>query len=486
MGKTTGFLDYKRQELPDRAPLERIKDFNEIHLPLDVSERQKQGARCMDCGVPFCHSGTMMNGMMTGCPLHNLIPEWNDLIYRGEWEEAYHRLIHTAPFPEFTGRVCPALCEGACTCGGHGAGSVTVRANECTLIDMAFERGWVKPRIPASRTGHRVAVIGSGPAGLSAAEHLNRMGHSVTVFERDEEPGGLLMYGIPNMKLDKSIVRRRIGIMRDEGIEFICLHAIDTPEEAARIEREYDAIVICAGSRAPRDLRVPGRELSGIHFAVDYLSSATRALLKGEDSPITAAGKHVIIIGGGDTGTDCAGTALRQGAASVTQFEIMAKPSACRLPSNPWPEYPRILKVDYAQQECIALTGHDPREYLTTTTEILGSDGHITSLKASSVKWERDAEGRMSMSILPDTEREYPADLVLIAMGFVGVDSRISSAFSLNLTSRGCISASAVDFSTSKPHIFAAGDARTGQSLVVRAIADGMHAAEACNEYLMK
>ena len=482
MGKTTGFLEYKRTDLPDRDPLKRIIDWNEIHLPLDLDERRRQGARCMDCGVPFCHSGVMMNGMMTGCPLHNLIPEWNDLIYKGQWEEAYRRLSHTAPFPEFTGRVCPALCEGACTCGGHGEGSVTVRANECTLIDMAYEKGWVRPQMPDVRTGRKVAVIGSGPAGLAAAQKLNRMGHSVTVFERDEEPGGLLMYGIPNMKLDKAVVRRRINLMREEGVEFVCSHPVDSAEEAKRIESEYDAVVICAGSRTPRDLKAPGRELEGIHFAVDYLSEATRALLDGRESAIDAKGKDVIIVGGGDTGTDCVGTALRQGASSATQFEIMAEPSKCRAAGNPWPEYPRVLKVDYAQQEYIAKTGHDPRTYLTTVTEIVGEGGHVKAVKTVNVKWERGADGRMAMSTVPGSEKEYPAGLVLIAMGFTGVDARVAQAFGLELSARGCVASN--ECLTSKQNVFAAGDARTGQSLVVRAIADGLKAAEACGEYL--
>ncbi len=482
MGKTTGFLEYKRTDLPDRDPLKRIIDWNEIHLPLDLDERRRQGARCMDCGVPFCHSGVMMNGMMTGCPLHNLIPEWNDLIYKGQWEEAYRRLSHTAPFPEFTGRVCPALCEGACTCGGHGEGSVTVRANECTLIDMAYEKGWVRPQMPDVRTGRKVAVIGSGPAGLAAAQKLNRMGHSVTVFERDEEPGGLLMYGIPNMKLDKAVVRRRINLMREEGVEFVCSHPVDSAEEAKRIESEYDAVVICAGSRTPRDLKAPGRELEGIHFAVDYLSEATRALLGGRESAIDAKGKDVIIVGGGDTGTDCVGTALRQGASSATQFEIMAEPSKCRAAGNPWPEYPRVLKVDYAQQEYIAKTGHDPRTYLTTVTEIVGEGGHVKAVKTVNVKWERGADGRMAMSTVPGSEKEYPAGLVLIAMGFTGVDARVAQAFGLELSARGCVASN--ECLTSKQNVFAAGDARTGQSLVVRAIADGLKAAEACGEYL--
>ena len=482
MGKTTGFLEYKRTDLPDRDPLKRIIDWNEIHLPLDLDERRRQGARCMDCGVPFCHSGVMMNGMMTGCPLHNLIPEWNDLIYKGQWEEAYRRLSHTAPFPEFTGRVCPALCEGACTCGGHGEGSVTVRANECTLIDMAYEKGWVRPQIPDVRTGRKVAVIGSGPAGLAAAQKLNRMGHSVTVFERDEEPGGLLMYGIPNMKLDKAVVRRRINLMREEGVEFVCSHPVDSAEEAKRIESEYDAVVICAGSRTPRDLKAPGRELEGIHFAVDYLSEATRALLGGRESAIDAKGKDVIIVGGGDTGTDCVGTALRQGASSATQFEIMAEPPKCRATGNPWPEYPRVLKVDYAQQEYIAKTGHDPRTYLTTVTEIVGEGGHVKAVKTVNVKWERGADGRMAMSSVPGSEKEYPAGLVLIAMGFTGADARVAQAFGLELSARGCVASN--ECLTSKANVFAAGDARTGQSLVVRAIADGLKAADACGEYL--
>ena len=480
MGKTTGFLEFERKDLPDRTPAERIKDWNEIHLKLDMEERQRQGARCMDCGVPFCHSGVMMNGMMTGCPLHNLIPEWNDLIYRGDWEGAYRRLAHTAPFPEFTGRVCPALCEGACTCSNSGR-AVTVRANECTLIDMAFERGWVKPQPPVSRTGRRVAVIGSGPAGLAAALRLNRLGHSVTVYERDEEPGGLLMYGIPNMKLDKAVVRRRIELLRAEGVEFACSHPVDTAEEAERILAAHDAVVICVGARAPRDLRAPGRELQGVHFAVDYLSEATRALLAGRPAAIDARDKDVIIVGGGDTGTDCVGTALRQGARSATQFEIMAEPPCRRAAGNPWPEYPRVLKVDYAQEEAIALTGHDPRTYLTTVTELMG-ESRVEAVKTVGVKWERGADGRMTMSPVEGSERVYPAGLVLIAMGFTGMEPAVADAFGLERNARGGVGSESC--ATSRPGVFAAGDARTGQSLVVRAIADGLKAADACADYL--
>lgn len=336
--------------------------------------------------------------------------------------------------------------------------------------------------MPDVRTGRKVAVIGSGPAGLAAAQKLNRMGHSVTVFERDEEPGGLLMYGIPNMKLDKAVVRRRINLMREEGVEFVCSHPVDSAEEARRIESEYDAVVICAGSRTPRDLKAPGRELEGIHFAVDYLSEATRALLGGRESAIDAKGKDVIIVGGGDTGTDCVGTALRQGASSATQFEIMAEPSKCRAAGNPWPEYPRVLKVDYAQQEYIAKTGHDPRTYLTTVTEIVGEGGHVKAVKTVNVKWERGADGRMAMSTVPGSEKEYPAGLVLIAMGFTGVDARVAQAFGLELSARGCVASN--ECLTSKANVFAAGDARTGQSLVVRAIADGLKAADACGEHL--
>lgn len=481
MGKSTGFLEYEREVGRGKTPEDRIKNWNEFHASLSEEEQRRQGARCMDCGVPFCQSGMMIGGMVSGCPLHNLVPEWNDLVYTGNWKQAYNRLKKTNSFPEFTSRVCPAPCEAACTCSLYGD-AVTIKENERAIIEKAYSSGYALPNPPSIRTGKKVAVIGSGPAGLAAADQLNKRGHSVTVFERNDRVGGLLMYGIPNMKLDKAIVRRRINLMREEGVEFVCSHPVDSAEEAKRIESEYDAVVICAGSRTPRDLKAPGRELEGIHFAVDYLSEATRALLGGRESAIDAKGKDVIIVGGGDTGTDCVGTALRQGASSATQFEIMAEPPKCRAAGNPWPEYPRVLKVDYAQQEYIATTGHDPRTYLTTVTEIVGEGGHVKAVKTVNVKWERGADGRMAMSTVPGSEKEYPAGLVLIAMGFTGADARVAQAFGLELSARGCVASN--ECLTSKANVFAAGDARTGQSLVVRAIADGLKAADACGEYV--
>ncbi|MBR4457728.1 MAG: glutamate synthase subunit beta [Clostridia bacterium] len=463
MGKATGFLEYPRAEDPYRGECERLKDFDGLHVPQPESDRRCQAARCMNCGVPFCQSDF-------GCPLHNLIPEWNELTYRGRDREALGRLLQTAPFPEFTGRVCPALCEKACNLADDG---VTNRDNELYLIETAFAKGWITPRIPPVRTGKRAAVIGSGPAGLACADLLNQMGHTVTVIERADRPGGLLMYGIPNMKLPKEVVERRVRLMEAEGVAFLL-----NTEAGPRETEGYDAVVLCGGSRKPRSLRVDHADAEGVCFAVDYLTAATRALLSGAASGISAEGKHVVVVGGGDTGNDCVGTALRQGCASVTQLEMMPAPPAARASGNPWPEWPRTLRTDYGQMEAIAVQGKDPRVYETTVKELL-TDGQNRLTAAVTVRLDADRRP------IPGTEQTLPCGLLLIAAGFVGCEERTAEAFALTADARGRL------LPENGSHhlggrLFSAGDMRTGQSLVVRALADGRAAAREADAFLRK
>ena len=489
MGKTTGFLEYKREIGPVRSEEERIKDFEEFHGSLEFEEQRKQAARCMECGIPFCQAGKMISGMMSGCPLHNLVPEVNDLVYRGRLEQAYQRLAVTHSFPEFTSRVCPALCEAACTCGLHDE-PVCTKENEKTVIEYAYEHGLVKETVPEVRTGKKVAVIGSGPSGLAAAQLLNSRGHEVTVYERRDRVGGLLRYGIPNMKLDKSIIDRRIKLMEEAGIKFVVNTDVGKDIKADKLRKEYDSIILACGASNPRDIDAPGRDANGIRFAVDFLSEVTKTLLDSDFTDVPyglVKDKDVIIIGGGDTGNDCVGSSIRLGAKSVTQLEMMPKPSCERMPSNPWPEWPRVLKTDYGQEEAIYKFGHDPRIYQTTVKEFIkdkkGNLKEVVLVSLESVKDEKT--GRMKMVPVSGTEKTVPCQLVLIAAGFLGSQKYVTDDFKVELDGRTNVKTDAGQYATSQKNVYAAGDMHIGQSLVVRAIAEGRAAAKAVDEALM-
>ncbi len=483
MGKPTGFLEFTREPAHARDPLERIADWSEAHPPYQEATLREQAARCMDCGVPFCHSGALVNGLAMGCPINNLIPEWNDLVYQNQWREASIRLHRTNNFPEFTGRVCPAPCEGSCTLGINQP-PVTIKTIEVEIADRAWEAGLVVPEPPLARTGKRVAVVGSGPAGLAAAAQLNRAGHEVTVYERADRIGGLLMYGIPNMKLDKNVVDRRVKLMADEGIHFLTGIEIGRDLAPEQLLGEYEAVVLAVGSTTARDLPIPGREVAGVHPAMDFLTANTRALLGGSEPPISAAGKDVVVIGGGDTGTDCVGTAIRQGARSITQLEILPRPPDERAPDNPWPQWPNVYKMDYGQEEAAALWGADPRTYSVNTTRFLGSDGRLTALETVAVEWRPGHDGRHGPQPVPGTEKTIPADLVLLALGFTGPERQLPEAFGCKLDGRGNIVTDA-DKMTTVPGVFAAGDCSRGQSLVVWAIHEGRRAARGVDRFLM-
>ncbi|MEY2979442.1 MAG: glutamate synthase subunit beta [Prochlorotrichaceae cyanobacterium] len=488
MGKATGFIEFLREVAEEVSPLDRIRNWDEFHLPMDEERLRNQGARCMDCGTPFCHTGLEISRMASGCPINNLIPEWNDLVYRGRWQEALQRLHKTNNFPEFTGRVCPAPCEGACVLGIINP-AVTIKNIEYSIAEKGWESGWITPTPPVKRTDKKVAVIGSGPAGLAAADQLNHAGHWVTVYERADRPGGLLMYGIPNMKLDKkAVVMRRLEVLEAEGITFVCNTEVGKDITLAQLQADYDAVILCIGSTHPRNLDIEGRSLEGIHFAMEFLTANTQTVLQGSPTSdyISAASKDVVIIGGGDTGTDCVGTSLRHGCRSVTQLEIMPKPAENRSSSNPWPEWPKIHRTDYGQEEAIAQFGQDPRTYLTTATQFEGDEqGHVKAVHTVQVEWIRDEQGRFSPQPIAGTEQVLPAQLVLLAMGFLGPETTAFSPQGLTTDPRSNIQASYGEFSTNLPGVFAAGDCRRGQSLVVWAINEGRGAARACDRYLM-
>ena len=479
MGKPTGFMEYPRKTVPYRKEQERLEDYAEIYTPPLDERLQRQGARCMDCGVPFCQADC-------GCPIDNLIPEWNHLVYQGRWKEALERLHKTNNFPEFTGRVCPAPCEGACVLGIINP-SVTIKNIENAIIDRGFDEGWVQPYIPPERTGKSVAVVGSGPAGLTAAEQLNRVGHSVTVYERADRVGGLLMYGIPNMKLDKALVDRRVELLRAAGIEFVTGVDIGSAMPLTKLQQDFNAVLLATGSTTPRDLQVPGRELNGIHFAMDFLTAHTRSLLDSnlaDGNYISAEGKKVVVIGGGDTGTDCIATSLRHGCVSMTNLELLSQPPLERAADNPWPQWPLIQRTDYGHEESIAKFGCDPRSYAILTKEFLDDGkGNVVGLKTVRVKWQK-LNGKLQLKEIRGSQQAYEADLVLLAMGFVGPETYLSSPLGVEMDARGNYKAAYNDYATNIQGVFAAGDCRRGQSLVVWGINEGRGSARAIDTYL--
>ena len=488
MGKPTGFIEYLRELPLDRPAIERIRDWNEFHFHMEEKKLRDQAARCMDCGIPFCHTGTLISGMASGCPIHNLIPEWNDLVYRGLWKEALDRLHKTNNFPEFTGRVCPAPCEGSCVLGINNP-PVTIKTLECAIIDHGWEEGWVEPEPPAVRTGKKVAVVGSGPAGLCAAAQLNRAGHTVTVFERADRVGGLLTYGIPNMKLDKEqVVFRRIKQMEAEGVKFLTNTEVGANYAAAKLLKEFDAVVLCTGATKPRDLPIEGRNLKGVHFAMEFLTHNTRSLLDKHRNGnyINAEGKDVMVIGGGDTGTDCVGTSMRHGCKSLVQVEILPRPPMDRAKDNPWPEWPKVYKLDYGQEEAAAKFGADPRVYLTTAKEFVGDEhGHVKEAHLVQIQWDKNEKGQFVPKEVPGTEQVRPVQLVLLAMGFLGPEQPLLEALNVERDARTNIKADFEKYSTNIKGVFAAGDCRRGQSLVVWAFNEGRGAARECDRYLM-
>ena len=482
MGKATGFLEYDRHEDSWVTEDKRITGFEEFHNHLNEEERRCQAARCMDCGVPMCQSAICLKGMVTGCPLHNVIPEWNDEIYKGHYEAALGRLLKTSNFPEFTGRVCPALCEKACI-NGINSGAVTIHDNELFLIEKGYEMGYMKPRIPKNRSGKKVAVIGAGPAGLAVADQLNHRGHEVTVFEREDQIGGLLMYGIPNMKLDKSVIERRRKLMEEEGVVFKTGVDVGNGASFEKITEEFDAVALCCGSKKARTITAKGsEECKDMYFAVDFLKSATKDLLAGKAGKwtISAKDKNVVVVGGGDTGNDCVGTCIRQGCKSITQLEMMSRPPVERLPSNPWPEWPKVEKTDYGQQEAIKVFGHDPRIYETTVKELIMTKGKLKEIKTVKVKFED-----RKLVEIEGSEQTIKCDLLIIAAGFVGAEDYIAKESNVELTQRGTVKTEPEQYKTSIPKVFTAGDMHRGQSLVVWAIAEGRHCAAEMDKYLM-
>jgi glutamate synthase (NADPH) small chain len=488
MGKPTGFIEYLRELPLDRPAIERIRDWNEFHFHMEDKKLREQAARCMDCGIPFCHTGTLISGMASGCPIHNLIPEWNDLVYRGLWKEALDRLHKTNNFPEFTGRVCPAPCEGSCVLGINNP-PVTIKNLECAIIDNGWEEGWVIPEPPEVRTGKKVAVVGSGPAGLCAAAQLNRAGHTVTVFERADRVGGLLTYGIPNMKLDKEqVVFRRIQQMEAEGIKFLTNTEVGANYPAANLLKEFEAVVLCTGATKPRDLPIEGRNLKGVHFAMEFLTHNTRSLLDKHRNGnyINAEGKDVMVIGGGDTGTDCVGTSMRHGCKSLVQVEILPRPPMDRAKDNPWPEWPKVYKLDYGQEEAAAKFGADPRVYLTTAKKFVADEhGHVKEAHLVQIQWDKNEKGQFVPKEVPGTEQVRPVQLVLLAMGFLGPEQPLLDALNVERDARTNVKADFEKYSTNIKGVFAAGDCRRGQSLVVWAFNEGRGAARECDRFLM-
>ncbi len=490
MAKATGFMDYERQDGPVISPCERIKNFQEFHGRLSDEEQSLQAARCMDCGVPFCQAGLMISGMTSGCPLNNLVPEINDMVYKGNMEQAYIRLNKTHPFPEFTARVCPALCEAACTCS-YGGAPVATKENERAVIEYAFAHGLVSADKPKLRTGKKIAIVGSGPAGLAAAKLLNKRGHSVTVYERSDRVGGLLRYGIPNMKLDKSVIDRRVKLMEEAGITFICNTNVGVDITGEELIRDYDRVILACGASNPRDIKVPGREAKGIYFAVDYLKAVTKALLDSDFKSVPydmAKDKNVLVIGGGDTGNDCVGTVIRLGAKSVMQLEMMPVAPEQRREDNPWPEWPKVLKTDYGQEEAICVFGKDPRRYETTVTEFLADEaGNVCGAKLIKLKGEYDKKTkRMNMVPVPGTEEEISVDLVLIAAGFLGTEGYIINSMGVECDGRTNVKTLAGSYETNVEGVFTAGDMHRGQSLVVWALAEGVEAAKQVDASLME
>ena len=487
MGKPTGFLDYERKNNKAVEPLERIKNFNEFHTPMSEKDRKVQASRCMNCGVPFCQSGMMINGMASGCPLNNLVPEWNDMLYHGCKDKALELLRETNNFPEFTSRVCPALCEAACTCGLNDS-PVTCKANENAIIEYGYENGLMAAKPPKVRTGKKIAIVGSGPAGLAAADQLNRRGHDVTVYERNDHIGGLLMYGIPNMKLEKWVIDRKQKVMEEEGVKFVVNADVGKTVKADDLLKDYDSVILACGASNPRDIKAAGREADGIYFAVDFLTRSTKHVLTGsKEGWIDTKGKNVVVIGGGDTGNDCVGTAVRQGAKSVTQIEMMPKLPDQRAANNPWPEWPRVCKTDYGQEEAIAVYGHDPRIYQATVKEFIADkSGKLKKVKLVKLEPKKDEKtGRMNMAEIAGSEFEIPADYVLIAAGFLGTQDYVAKAFGVKLNERTNVETAKDSYKTSVDKVFTAGDMHRGQSLFVWGIREGRNVAKEVDEFLM-
>ncbi|MDL4840599.1 glutamate synthase subunit beta [Aquibacillus rhizosphaerae] len=488
MGKITGFKEYKRQSTPEREPLERSKDWNDYKVPMSDEEAKVQGARCMDCGVPTCHTGTDINGQTSGCPVYHLIPEWNDLVYQGQWKQALERELKMNNFPEFTGIACPAPCEGACVLGINEP-PVAIRSIERSIIEKGFDEGWVQPEPPTIRTEKLVAVVGSGPAGLAAAAQLNKAGHNVTVFERDDRIGGLLTYGIPEMKLSYDVVERRVDILEKEGITFRTNVEIGKDYPVDELQDDFDSVILCGGATNHRDLPVEGRELKGVHFAMDFLHANTKSLLDSnleDGNYISAKDKDVIVIGGGDTGTDCLATSIRHNCKSLTQFDYNEKKPSVREDNNPWPEWPVIHRVEYGHKEAEAVLGSDPRAYTVVTKKFVGDgNGHVKEVHTIEVEQYVDEDGNRIKKEIPGTEKIWPAQLVLLAIGFTGPEQSLIKEIGVKTDPRTNVKADYGQYKTSVDGVFAAGDMRRGQSLIVWAINEGREAARECDRYLM-